>query len=113
MAKELYDFLSVEQMLPLSQAIARVYARLGEKRNRNKARIKFLVAQLGVDEFRRLVEEELVALEPDPRWTAPLDATPPESLPSPVTDGASIPAPGFDAWRQTNVTRRAKQVRWL
>lgn len=102
-AKELYAFLPVEQMLPLSQAIARVYARLGEKRNRNKARIKFLVAQLGVDEFRRLVEAELTELEPDPRWNAALDAAPSESLPAPVTDGTATAAPGFDAWRRTNV----------
>ena len=41
-----------------AQAISRVFARLGEKRNRARARIKFLIANLGIDEFRQLVLEE-------------------------------------------------------
>jgi sulfite reductase (ferredoxin) len=106
-AKTLYDFLPVEQMLPVSQAIARVYARLGEKRNRNKARIKFLVAQLGIDELRRLVDAELTTLEPDPRWTSWLDdaTTAAEHLPSPVTTGETEVGPGFAEWTRTNVYR--------
>jgi sulfite reductase (ferredoxin) len=105
-AKVLYEFMPEEQMLPVSQAISRVYARLGEKRNRNKARIKFLVAQLGIEEFRRLVDAELEVLEPDPRWQDWLDeahrATL-ESLPEPATDGSAEPAPGFADWARTNV----------
>ena len=38
---KLFDkFLPVEELLPIAQAIARVFARLGEKRNRARARIK-------------------------------------------------------------------------
>ena len=105
-AKELFDFMPEASMLPVSQAIARVYARLGEKKNRNKARIKFLVAQLGIAEFKRLVEEELKDLEADPRWEQWLsDAHRPliEWKPSPATDGTARPAPGFDTWARTNV----------
>jgi sulfite reductase (ferredoxin) len=111
-AKELYDFLPESEMLPLSQAVSRVYARLGEKRNRNKARIKFLVAKLGIDEFKRLVEEERKVLEADPRWTEWL-ATAHESfdehLAAPVTDGAAKPAEGFERWRSTNVYTQRQQ----
>ena len=46
-AKLFDEFLPEAELLPLAQAIARVFARLGEKRNRARARIKFLVAQLG------------------------------------------------------------------
>ena len=60
---KLFDtFLPVDELLPVAQAISRVFARLGEKRNRARARIKFLVAQLGIDEFKRLVLEERAAL---------------------------------------------------
>src|SRR5439155_6957772 len=96
-AKELYDFMPVERMLPVSQAIARVYARLGEKRNRNKARIKFLVAQVGIEEFKRLVDAELASLEPDPRWTEWLaegEASDVEHKPTPATNDGAQPAPG-------------------
>src|SRR5215471_18841251 len=41
---QLFDeFLPEEELLPISQAMCRVFARLGEKQNRAKARIKFLV----------------------------------------------------------------------
>ena len=43
-AKVMYDFLSEEEILPLMQAVGRVFGRLGEKKNRAKARVKFLVA---------------------------------------------------------------------
>ena len=56
-------------MLPTLRAISRVFARLGEKRNRARARIKFLIAHLGIDEFRKLVLEERQQLTADPRWT--------------------------------------------
>src|SRR5262245_21813572 len=69
-AKLLYADSPAEELLPTMQAIARVYARLGEKANRNRARIKFLVTRLGIDEFRRLVDEERAILPHDPRWTA-------------------------------------------
>jgi len=61
------EFVTAEDTLPLAQAISRVFARLGEKKNRARARMKFLVANLGVDEFRRLVEAELARLPEDPR----------------------------------------------
>ena len=49
---------------------------VGEKKNRNTARLKFLVNKLGIEEFKRLVAEERAALEPEPRWTAYLQHLP-------------------------------------
>src|SRR6266852_5549687 len=40
-AKLFAPFLPEEELLPMAQAIARVFARHGEKKNRNTARIKF------------------------------------------------------------------------
>ena len=65
-----------EELLPLAQAISRVFARLGEKQNRARARIKFLVKKLGIDEFKRLVLEERAKLPHDPRWTAYIETVP-------------------------------------
>ena len=105
-AKELYDFMPLKDMLPVSQAIARVYARLGEKKNRAKARIKFLIARLGIEEFRRLVDVELETLEPDPRWQQWLDEGERDAREwsaQAATRGEAQPAPGFDDWAATNV----------
>ena len=68
-AKLFSDFVPEEELLPLSQAICRVFARLGEKKNRNTARLKFVISKIGIDEFRRIVLEERAQLTPDPRWT--------------------------------------------
>src|SRR5580700_7295626 len=56
---KLFDaFIPVEEILPLAQAIARVFARLGEKRNRSRARIKFLIQDLGIEKFKEIVLDE-------------------------------------------------------
>src|SRR5580704_5338007 len=54
-AKLFDSFTPVEELLPLSQAIARIYAKYGEKKNRNRARIKFLVQDFGIAKFKELV----------------------------------------------------------
>src|ERR687895_1349253 len=88
-AKLFDDFLPEEELLPISQAISRVFARLGEKRNRARARLKFLIANLGIDEFRRLVLEERHNLDSDPRWTDYL-ASVNEPMEEPLKPGANL-----------------------
>src|ERR1700690_2042000 len=71
---KLFDFfVPREELLPLAQAISRVFARLGEKKNRSRARIKFLVQDLGIEKFKELVLEERKILPHDPRWTEYID----------------------------------------
>ncbi len=105
-AKLLDPFVPEDEILPMSQAVARVFARLGEKRNRNRARIKFLVAKLGIEEFRKLVAQERQMLPHDDAWTAYLKDLP-EKWETPLKDAVAIngkPGPkGFDAWAATNV----------
>ena len=108
-AKLFDEFLPQAELLPLAQAIARVFARLGEKKNRARARIKFLVARLGIEEFKRLVLEERATLAHDDRWTAYLPgvaayAETPLKPAEPLNGGTS--PDGFDAWRHTNVYRQ-------
>ena len=72
---KLFDtFVPQEELLPLAQAIARVFSRLGEKKNRSRARMKFLVQDLGIERFKELVLEERRGLAPDPRWTEYLES---------------------------------------
>jgi sulfite reductase beta subunit-like hemoprotein/uncharacterized protein (UPF0332 family) len=108
-AKLFQEFLPEEELLPTAQAISRVFARLGEKRNRARARVKFLIANLGIDEFRKLVIEERKKLSPDPRWTAHLasvnDSTE-EALKTGVSLNGSERPKGFDAWYGTNVYKQ-------
>src|SRR6266849_5205467 len=75
-AKLFAPFLPEEELLPTAQSIARVFARHGEKKNRNTARIRWVSAKLGIDEFRRLVIEERAVLPYDTAWTANLKGVP-------------------------------------
>ena len=103
---KLFDpFVPPEELLPLAQAIARVYARLGEKKNRNRARIKFLVQDLGIEKFRDLVLEERRNLPPDPRWTEYLEGAE-EFQEQPLKPAGPLHAVGseaFQRWLKTNV----------
>ena len=97
-------------LLPLAQAVSRVFARLGEKQSRARARIKFLVQKLGIDEFKKLVAEEREGLRPDPRWTAFLDdlhATDEK----PIREAGPLPADapaGFQKWAEHNLKPQAQ-----
>lgn len=112
-AQVLSEFTPVEEFLPQIQAISRVFARLGEKKNRNRARLKFLVAKLGIDEFRRLVEEEQAALPFDPRHHALVGDDLPEVVGEGIRPGARLngaPRPaGFDEWARTNVREQRQE----
>jgi sulfite reductase (ferredoxin) len=108
-AKLFADFVPEEELLPLTQAIARVFARLGEKKNRAAARIKFLVSKLGIEEFRRIVLEERKTMPSDERWTSYIPAVAaykenPRTPPA-ILNGQARPD-GFEKWFATNVYRQ-------
>ncbi len=56
--KEIFDFVEKKHLLTTLEAILRVYNREGRRDNKYKARIKILVKETGVDEFRNKVLEE-------------------------------------------------------
>ena len=59
-APTLYEFVPVEDYLKMTEAVLRIFHRTNElRRNRMKARIKFYIARIGIDEFRKEVEEEI------------------------------------------------------
>jgi len=105
-AKVFDEFISEEELLPIAQAIGRVFARLGEKKNRNKARLKFLVNSLGIVEFKQLVEQERKILPFDERWTQFLTKDlvfkeKPFKEPNNIITKSDEPE--FDHWISTNV----------
>lgn len=105
-ARVLDEFQPVEEMLPVVQAVSRVFARHGEKKNRAAARIKFLIDKWGIEKFREAVAEERAKLRHDPRWTSYLDEAlaeheTPLKAPGelPVVDGDE----GLRQWMATNL----------
>lgn len=63
LAHVVYEFLHEDQIIPFGEAVIRVFDRHGERNNRNKARMKFLINKIGIEEVLRLVEEERTAIK--------------------------------------------------
>lgn len=63
LAHTAFEFLPEEKIIPFAEASVRVFDRYGERTNRHKARLKYLIAKIGLKEFLRLVEEETLALK--------------------------------------------------
>ena len=58
LAQTAYEFLPENQLVPFVEATIRVFDRHGERVSRHKARIKYLIHKIGVDEFLNLVAKE-------------------------------------------------------
>jgi len=66
-AEVVREDLPWQHLLTYLEALVRVYNQFGRRDNKFKARIKILVKALGVDEFRRRVEEEWAHLKDGPQ----------------------------------------------
>ncbi|HWX38270.1 MAG TPA: nitrite/sulfite reductase [Candidatus Sulfotelmatobacter sp.] len=109
-AKLFDSFVPQEELLPLAQSISRIFAALGEKKNRSRARIKFLVHDLGIEKFKELVLEDRKNLPRDPRWTDYIEGAE-DFQEAPLRPGGPAPLLGsqaFQRWVKTN-TRAQKQ----
>ena len=55
------EFLPEDELIPYIESVIRVFDRYGERNNRNKARLKYLIQKLGLEEVLRLTKEERIA----------------------------------------------------
>jgi sulfite reductase (ferredoxin) len=95
-------FVPVDDLLPTCEAILRLFDLYGNRKQRARARLKFLVERLGEEELRRRYEEERGKIAAE-------GITYPE-LPEPEANPNLIPWPevrpagdGIERWKATNV----------
>ena len=106
-AELLSEFIPVNQIIPMTEGVLRIFDRFGERNKRLKARMKFLIKDLGRDAFLKLVEEEKKALayqtvEIDTTaFDAPI-AAPLLGAPKVVIDDVAA----FEAWKKSNVIQQ-------
>jgi sulfite reductase (ferredoxin) len=62
-ADVLYNFLPSDKIIPTMEGVLRVFDRYGERKSRAKARMKFLLKDIGLEAFKELVEVEQNAIE--------------------------------------------------
>jgi len=111
-AKLFDEFLPEEEMLPMAQAICRVFGRYGEKKDRGRARMKFLVKDWGIEKFKEEVLKERQVLKADARWTDFLPKTR-KDFETPLKPGSTLDLAAqseeFKAWYKANVYHQKQQ----
>ena len=61
-AQVLREFTPIDELIPSIEAVIKVFDQLGNRKNRNKARMKFVIEKLGFAEFKRRWEEAYVSM---------------------------------------------------
>ena len=116
----LREFVPVDALIPSIEAIIKVFDSLGNRKNRSKARMKFVIEKLGFDEFRRRWEAACTELFGASPVHPPLQLLPhadPAPLVMPAKNGANgrgghgqDAAPSaFATWQRTNVSPQRQQ----
>ena len=100
----IYDFLEEDVLIPTIEGVLRIFDRFGERAKRAKARLKFLVKDLGVEAFLELVSKEINALE---NKTFKIDTS---AFEQPISfQEVTIPSVkiedenAYNKWKETNV----------
>lgn len=104
LAQLAYEFLEEDQVIPLAEAVLRVFDRYGERNRRMKARMKFLMTDIGLEKLMELVNEERTALK-SKSYKVNTNILPEPTLP-PVIVAEEVHIPNerkFELWKETNV----------
>jgi sulfite reductase beta subunit-like hemoprotein len=111
-AQLLEEFTIADDLLVTVAAIVRVFDRSGNRENRNRARMKFVLKEIGVEKFRELVLRERTGLKSTMAGKFPPIVIREEGSPAPKQALASIRGqqdPAYEDWLRTNV-RPQKQT---
>ena len=115
-AQLLDEFVPEERLLNKCEAIIRVFNEYGNRKNKNTARMKFLLRGRGLDWLREQIEREYADIVanggvawPDlvPEGFGGYESQPPQlgnGALLPVLNAAASREPEYDAWLETNVT---------
>jgi sulfite reductase beta subunit-like hemoprotein len=120
-AQLLHEFLPEERLVNRIEAILRVFNQYGNRKDKNKARLKFVLRERGFDWLRDQIDKAYEDILAHGGIEAP-DLVPEgfggyQSNPAPLGNGALLPVVNpaqsdnakFDAWLETNV-RQQKQT---
>ena len=114
-AQLLDEFVPEERLLNQCEAVIRVFNQYGNRNNKNKARLKFVLRERGIDWLKEQIEKEYADILANGGIAWP-ERVPEgfggyQSQPQPLGEGALLPVlnagrtgdPEYDAWLETNV----------
>ena len=106
-AELLSEFVPVNEIIPTAEGIIRIFDRYGERAKRMKARMKFLIKEMGRDVFLDLVEKEKKAIAFE---TYEIDTT---AFDGPITEPLlEVPqvtiedTAAYETWKKSNVIKQ-------
>ncbi|HUK57501.1 MAG TPA: sulfurtransferase TusA family protein [Nitrospiria bacterium] len=107
-ANVLDEFAPPEDLVAICEAIIRVFDRHGQRQNRYKARMKFLVEKLGFEKFYQLWKTELdLVKSQNGHYTLPaIEEVPLKQPASPRAWNREMAAGPFATWLKYNVLRQ-------
>lgn len=109
-ADVLFDFLPDYKLIPVIESVLRVFDRHGERAKRLKARMKFLIKDIGLEGFVKLINEEQAALLNKQVAIDTLAYDKPINLPEiTIPDNVIVEKSEFEAWKSLNVIPQKQQ----
>jgi sulfite reductase (ferredoxin) len=103
-----FDFLDEADLLDACEAVVRIFDRHGNRDNKHRARLKYVMRKMGREKFLAALHEEYAAVKA--RGGTPLDLSvvdapavpPPPSSDAPDADKTVARGPGYLQWRASN-----------
>jgi sulfite reductase beta subunit-like hemoprotein len=74
-AHPLEEFVPAERVLAVIEAVVRVFDRTGNRENKSRARLKYVIRKIGMDAFRAEYEKELAKIDAEGRSLNAIDLT--------------------------------------
>ncbi len=98
------EFLPEEELIPTLEAILRVFKEHGNRQNKHKARMKFVLRAKGIEEFRRLVTEKRALVQtPAGSVEVPSPVKPPLVTPLPAAISNPEASDEYEQWSRHNL----------
>lgn len=113
-AQLLEEFCPADEYLATAEAVIRIFDRNGERKDKNRARIKYLVAKWGIETFRQefVIEKKQVLMTgsgKEAMWKLNLEEIKPPVLKEPAPTQAPAVLPGYEDWFATNVIEQKQK----
>lgn len=105
-AQLLSEFIPIRDLLRMCESLIRIFNQHGDRKNKNKARFKFILQRLGIEKLKELYEKEFAALSGTtfPEISVPEEHTPevPKITPNRIFDSD----PEFINWKARNTCKQ-------
>ena len=103
-AKPFLDFVPADEIHLVAEAVKRVFDKHGNRKNKHRARLRFLIEQMGLEGFRELYEAELLELRKDGLPMLSVRDLPGRELTEVAAEASS--SDGFSVWKEKDTNNK-------